>query len=228
MQAIGYIRVSTDEQRLSPQAQAQAIQTYAHSHQIEILAIAFDHGLSGATPIPHRPGLALALSLTQKHRASLLIAKHDRLARDPLIALTVERSLPKGASLLSADGTGNGNDPNAQFMRGIIREVASLERALIRQRTKSALAILAQKGKRNGTIPYGYTLSQTEHNTLIPDPREQAAIALITSLDAQGYSLRAIVRTLASRGIKSRKGTPLGLTQVARILAASHPRKEAS
>lgn len=50
------------------------------------------------------------------------------------------------------------------------------------------------------------------------DPAEQGVIAVVRDLRASGLSQRAIVRELALRGVVSRGGRPLVLSQVQRLL----------
>jgi hypothetical protein len=54
--------------------------------------------------------------------------------------------------------------------------------------------------------------------TLESDPAEQGVIAVVGALRNAGMSQRAIVRELAARGIVSRGGRPLALSQVQRLL----------
>jgi hypothetical protein len=73
-------------------------------------------------------------------------------------------------------------------------------------------------GRCTQTVPYGYAADAS--GRLTPDAREQAVIAAVRALRAAGTSLRGVVAGLAARGMVSRAGTPLGLSQVARIASA--------
>ena len=64
-------------------------------------------------------------------------------------------------------------------------------------------------------MPYGFTADAA--GKLAPDAAEQAVIAQVRALRAAGLSLRGIVAELGRVGIVSRVGTPLALTQVARM-----------
>ncbi len=84
----------------------------------------------------------------------LLVAKRDRLARDVVVAAMVDRLAERhGARVLAADGTGNGDGPEAMLMRGIVDVFAQYERALIRARTKAALAVKAVARRADGRRP---------------------------------------------------------------------------
>lgn len=72
----------------------------------------------------------------------LVAAKRDRLARDVLTAALVERLCElKGGRIQTADGTGNVDGPEAALIRTLLDAFAAYERALIRARTKAALAV---------------------------------------------------------------------------------------
>jgi len=63
-----------------------------------------------------------ALAALKEHNASvLLVAKRDRLARDVLVAAMVERLAERtGARVVAADGTAEGDGPEAVLMRRIV------------------------------------------------------------------------------------------------------------
>lgn len=222
--AIGYVRVSTDEQRLGPEAQRASIEAWAAREGVQVAAWHADHGVSGATPIEGRPGLCGALAALRAEGAGVLaVAKRDRVARDVVIAAMVERATTAaGARLASADGTGNGDTPADAFMRTVIDGAAAYERGLIRARTTAALAAKAARGERTGEMAYGYRLA-ADGIRIEPDDAEQAVLAAVRELRAAGLAHRAVVRVLADRGLASRAGRPFGQTQVARMLARMAP-----
>jgi len=102
-------------------------------------------------------------------------------------------------------------------MRTVIDGAAAYERGLIRARTKAALAAKAAKGERTGEIAYGFRLA-LDGTHVEQDAAEQGVISVVCELRGAGLSQRAIVRELTSRGIVSRGGRPLALSQVQRLL----------
>jgi DNA invertase Pin-like site-specific DNA recombinase len=215
--AVAYLRVSTDEQKLGPEAQRATIETWAAREGVSVVAWHVDAGVSGGLDLGDRPALAAALADLRAARAGVLVvAKRDRLARDVAIAATVEKAVAAaGAKVVSADGAGNGDTPADAFMRTLLDGAAAYERALIRARTKAALAAKRARGERAGEVPYGY--SADDAGRLSPNPAEQEVLAVVRDLRAAGLSLRAIVGALADRGLVSRAGSAFGLTQVARM-----------
>lgn len=217
--AIAYLRCSkSTEQHLSPAAQRSQIEAFAAREGLVIVAWFCDDGVSGGADVTQRPALLSALSDLRVHGAgTLLVLRRDRLARDTYIALTIERAAAAaGARILAADGAGNGDDPSAVLLRGMLDLFASHERAMIKARTRAALATKKARGERVGTVPYGY--SADPEGKLVPNAAEQGVIACIRELRAAGLSLRAIEAELAKRGIVSRSGQhPLALPTICKL-----------
>ena len=71
----------------------------------------------------------------------LAVAKRDRRARDPKIAAGIQKTVERGgARVIAADGAGNGDSASDAFFRCILDAAAKYERAMIRHRTRAALA----------------------------------------------------------------------------------------
>jgi len=219
MRALAYLRVSTDEQRLGPEAQRTAIEAWAAREGVAIVGWFVDQGVSGGSELDARPALVEALTQLRVTKAGrLLVAKRDR--REVAVAALIDRAVHKaGAVVVSADGVGNGTAAEDSLMRTMLDAIAAYERALIRQRTRLALAERKKKGKRVGTVPYGFELAAD--GLLTKNEPEQVVIALVRRLRAEGLSQRAIVSRLAAEGVVSRAGRPLQQTQVGRILHAA-------
>lgn len=218
---VGYLRVSTEDQNLGPDAQRAALERWCSANGAELVAVHEDHGVSGGAALEKRVALMTALDALVEHGAGvLLVAKRDRLARDAVLAAMIERLAERsGARVQSADGVGNGEGPEAQLMRGIVDLFAQYERALIRSRTKAALAVKKAKGERTGGAgaePFGFrTAADGVH--LEPHPEEQAAVAAVRTLRAEGMSIRAIAERLNLNGTPAR-GSRWHATTVANVL----------
>lgn len=219
--AVGYLRVSTDEQKLGPEAQRAAIEAWAQREGVSMVAWHVDAGVSGGSDLADRPALVAALGELRAVRAGVLvIAKRDRLARDVAVAATIERAAKAcGAKVMSADGTANGDTAADGFMRAMLDAAAAYERALIRARTSAALQAKRAKGERAGAVPYGFTADAS--GRLSPCEAEQSVIAIVRELRAAGMPLRAVVIELARKGLASRTGRAFQLTQIARMAKAA-------
>jgi len=206
--AIGYVRVSTDSQADSGAGQAaqrQAIETFAKANGLTITAWHEDAGVSGAAAIEDRPGLVAALAGLRRGDV-LVVAKRDRLARDTFAAMTIERTVAKRrASVMSADGIGNGDGAADAFLRSILDATAAFERSLIAGRTRAALAAKRRAGERVGQIPFGWTLD--EDGRLVEVAAEQKVLADIIACRQAGMSLRAIAKILTTSNVPTQAGT---------------------
>jgi site-specific DNA recombinase len=205
--AIAYVRVSTDEQRLGPEAQRSAIVAWASREGVQVSAWHEDVGVSGGSELETRAGLIAALGELRAESAGVLVvARRDRLARDVAVAIAIEKAVVRsGARIVSADGVANGESAADDFLRTILDAAAAYERALIRARTKAALAVKKSNGFRVGSIPLGYRLG-ADGRTLERCEREQAIARQARAFRERGLSLRAIARELTSHGLHPRSG----------------------
>ena len=102
----------------------------------------FNEVESGKWTDGDRPQLAAALDYVKKHKATLVIAKLDRLARNAEFLLRLQNS---GADFVACDC------PTAdRFTVGVLALVAQRERELISERTRLGLAAVRASGKKLG------------------------------------------------------------------------------
>ena len=202
-----YTRVSSDEQAASGlglAAQVAACESFAAKAGHIVTGLHTDAGVSGAASLEDRPGLMAAVACLRKGDA-LVIAKRCRLGRDQMAILMIEKAVSrKGAVVLSADGVGNSDDPTGQLMKGIVDQFAIYERAMIRSRTRAALAAKRRAGRLTGEVPFGWNVDAEGNLIAVAD--EQAIIAKINELRQAGVSLRKIAGILTDAGIVTKKG----------------------
>lgn len=202
-----YCRVSTDEQAASGlglAAQMAACEAFAAKAGHTIAACHTDAGISGAAGLEDRPGLMAAIAGLRRGDA-LVIAKRCRLGRDQMAILMIEKAVArKGATVLSADGIGNADDPASQFMKNVIDAASVYERGLIRSRTKAALAAKRRAGRITGEVPFGWTVDAD--GNLIEQADEQNVLRIIRELRDAGVSLRKIASILTDAGHVTKKG----------------------
>jgi DNA invertase Pin-like site-specific DNA recombinase len=209
-----YVRVSTDEQKLSPSAQLEELQAYAAKHQLQIAGTFQDVGVSGAAELADCPGLLAAIAKVQEVKAgSLLVVRLDRLARDVRKATMVEVLLDKaGAKLLLVDGS-NADDPMAQMTRMFQSWMAQQERALIATRTKAAINELERQNKRfSRHAPYGSAFD--EDGNIVDNDQEQAGLKIILDLASKGLGPTAIANKLTDKGFRARTGAKFNAATV--------------
>lgn len=220
LRVVGYIRVSTDDQQLGPEAQRLALDAWCVRHGAELVACFSDIGVSGAAPIEKRPGLLDALdALADLDAGILLAAKRDRLARDAMLAAMIERLVERGGGAVrTADDAGVGDGPEAALFRGILDCFAQYERGVIRARTRAALAVKRGRGEKTGhCAAYGLRLA-ADGAHLEADEREAGAVQAALSLRASGLSLRAIGSRLAAEGLHPRAGGAWQAKTISRMI----------
>jgi DNA invertase Pin-like site-specific DNA recombinase len=196
-QFVAYFRVSTARQGqsgLGLEAQQQAVKQYLNGGNWQILA-EFTEVESGKRS-SNRPKLAEAIELCKKHKATLIIAKLDRLARNVHF---ISGLMESGIEFIAVD------NPNAnRLMLHLLAAFAEHEREQISQRTKDALAAAKARGVKLGK--HSIILSQQNH-----DRAMDFALSLQPVLDAirsEGYTTtRSICEQLNLRGVPTYGGS---------------------
>jgi len=202
MKAIGYARVSTEEQArdgISLENQKAKIQAYCELNDLELIEIIEDAGKSGKDL--NREGAQTLLGRIRGHQiGAVVVYKLDRLSRrvkDTLILMDlIER---KSVSFHSITEKIDTKSAMGKFFLNIMASMNQWERDTISERTRDALQHKIKKGERAGQIPYGWTLAE-DNKTLVENHQEQEAISLIQRLNEKGYSYRAICRELTKGG----------------------------
>lgn len=208
MKYIIYLRVSTDQQTqsgLGIEAQRQMCLSYIKQNPFPETPLEYvDEGYSGALELDKRPALLEAISQLDKGDI-LLIAKRDRIGRDPIVNAMIERAVDrKKARLVSASGdVRDDNDPSSILMKRMVDAFSEYERLIIGARTKAAMQVKMKKGENTGYIPYGYRLSD-DRVLIEKDDDEQKNINAIIALRDSGTTYRGIADELTKRKIYTR------------------------
>ena len=217
--AVAYVRVSDEDQKLSPEAQRKDLEACAEKNGWRIVQWCAD-AITGKTELDERPGLAEALVAIKTHKAGvLLVLKRDRLARDAVVAGLIDREIARaGAVVYCADGMGNGDAPAEVFMRRILDAAAELERKMISLRTIRGLKVKQARGEMTGKPHYGTRLS-ADGKHLEPEKIEEAMMIEAVSLYDTGlYGVKSIAAILSQAGYRNRAGKPLAGETVRRML----------
>lgn len=192
MKAIGYMRVSTQEQAdsgLGLEAQRATIQAEADRRGWSVVWIV-DEGYSGKSLV--RPGVTEALRLLAAHKADALVtSKLDRLSRSVVdFANTLTLAKKQGWSVVLLDLGVDTTTPSGKLMAGVMAQFAEYERELIAQRTREALAAAKARGQRLGR----------------PRATSDAVVAQVVALNQTGLSVRQIASTLNASSVPTTRG----------------------
>lgn len=221
MKAIGYIRVSTEDQAregVSLEAQEAKIRAWADFNGYDEVEIFKDAGISGSS-MDKRPALQAALKAVGKGDA-LIIYSLSRLARSTKDTLEISEQLQtKGADLVSLSEKIDTTSAAGKMVFRMLAVLAEFERDQIAERTKTAMSHKKTKGERVGAIPFGFRLLD-DGKTLEEHPKEQEVIQAARELHVAGMSLRVIASGLSAKGFKARNGKDFEAQQVKRMLAA--------
>lgn len=208
MKAIGYIRVSTEEQAqvgISLMAQDARIRAWAMANEAEMLGVHSDEGISGYK-INNRPGLQAAVDEACREKAALVVHSLSRLCRNTREALELSDRLARcGADLVSLSEKIDTCTAAGKMVFRLLSVLAEFERDLVAERTRTAMAYARSQNRCIGNIPYGYD-KDTKKGLLVENDREQEVLRLIRTQRERGLSLREIGRELADRGIRTKSG----------------------
>jgi DNA invertase Pin-like site-specific DNA recombinase len=203
--AIGYIRVSTAEQGdsgLGLEAQRRAIADYCRSRRWTLVRVEQDVTSGASTNGRH--GLADALAAIRSGEAgTLIVAKLDRLSRSVSdFAHLLDDARREGWNLAVLDLGVDLSTPQGEAMANMTATFAQLERRLIGERTKAALAVRKSQGVRLGRARW-----------IVPEVRHR-----IHQLRAEGLTMQGIADLLNAEGEPTAQGGRWRPSTIDRVL----------
>jgi DNA invertase Pin-like site-specific DNA recombinase len=212
---VTYLRVSTarqGESGLGLDAQRTTVEAFAGQHGGVIVA---QHVEVESGKRSDRPELAKALAAAKKAKATLLIAKLDRLARNVAF---IANLMDAGVDFVAVD------QPFASRLTlHILAAVAEDEARRTSERTKAALAAAKARGVKLGS-PRAVETSAIARaaRSAYANKANASTRAVIREIQGAGIStLAGIAKTLEARGVRTPRGnTTWQPTQVARLIAA--------
>jgi DNA invertase Pin-like site-specific DNA recombinase len=219
---ISYVRVSTARQGLSGlglEAQHEAVARYLNGEHWSLIqeVVEIESGKRN-----DRPAIAEALRLCRLHRATLIIAKLDRLARNVHFISSLMES---GVEFIAVDF------PQANRLTvHILAAVAEHEAVMISARTKAALAAAKARGVilggQRGSLDRMKIIGRKGNVASAVARRKTAAmrnedlLPVICDIRTAGETTPGqIAHALNARGITAARGGTWGAVQVRRILA---------
>ena len=195
MEALGYVRVSTEEQAregVSLAAQEARLRAYCTAAGLTLVDIMRDEGVSASKPLEKRPaGLALLRALARKQARHVVVVTLDRMFRSTVDCLSTVQIWDRagiglhlvdhgGQSIATATAVG-------RMFLTMLAGFAEMERRLNGERTAAALR--HKKGKRQAysPTPYGFDREGdglVENATRADDCPAGAAVASAGELPA--------------------------------------------
>lgn len=207
-----YRRVSTNRQGMSGlglESQDETVRRYVTQQKGKVVG-EFVEVESGKKN--DRPQLTLALSECRRLKATLVVAKLDRLSRNAEFLLRLQNG---NVDFVCCDC------PNVdRFTVGILALVAQRERELISERTRSALQMAKKRGVRLGTrnpkrqvrlMVEGYRRQKVEFISKVRPIIEEIRLAGVTTL-------QGVADCLTRRGIPTRTGKTVWFPSTVRTI----------
>ncbi len=189
--AVAYYRVSTGRQGKSGLGlEAQQLAVYGYVYQNDFALIHEIRAVKSTRKV--RQGLLDAIAYCQKYKATLVVARLDRLGRD---VEEIARIVKSNIDIIVVD------NPHAnRFTIHILAAVAEETRRKISIDTKQALQVAKSRGKVLGSN--GKVLAQENRNKA--DEFILLIKPIIEDIQQQGYSsVRALAGELNRRRIKT-------------------------
>ena len=178
--------------------QEAAIRAYAKAHDIKLVKVFKEEGVSGTKDLADRPAFVAMMEALHSNGVKLVLVESlSRLARDLMIQESILHDLKRhGFQLVSvAEPDLCGDDPSRKLMRQIMGAFHEYEKQMIvvklrgaRQRTK------IKSGSCEGRKRYGFY------------PGEAETLKRIEELDASGETTTEIAKRLRAEGRKTRSG----------------------
>ncbi len=194
---VAYYRVSTDRQGesgLGLDAQRMAVARFIGPAPL----IAEFQEIESGKAHANRPKLAAALEECRRRRATLVIAKLDRLARDVHF---ISGLMKGGVDFVAVD-----MPAASPITIHILAAVAEHERLMISQRTKAALAEVKRRGEKQLGNPRWQDSLPAARAARQITPLPPELVHQITAHRAEGWTLRRIATHLDATGVPTPKG----------------------
>ncbi|MGH8083891.1 MAG: recombinase family protein [Lysobacter sp.] len=228
MRALGYIRVSTDEQAGSGHSMAmqpQRIRQWCDLHDFQLVDLIRDDGVSAGIALERRKGGAELLRRLRDGEADVVVVyKLDRLFRDSLDGLQFFRDIAAGPGIAVHSITEliDTSTPAGQLNLTIQLGLAQYERQVTAERNRAVSAHLRKQGRVYGTVPYGCI--EVDGNLYQhPDTwaqRERIVTLARTPARGRRLSLSQLAMTLRELGIPApRGGSEWSKTSVSRVVS---------
>lgn len=222
---IGYYRVSTKRQGrsgLGLEAQKEAVDAHVKQHGCVLIATYTEIETGKKDDLDNRPELRKAIAHAKRSKATLVVAKLDRLSRSVAV---IARMLSEGKVKFVACDNPEANELTIH----VLAAVAQHEVRAISQRTKDALAVAKSKGKLLGaTLPGAHKLNRAEQikgalaaaeaRRANADEAYEDIQEWMLAQRKEGQSLTAIADALNADGQTTRRGKPWNPMQVKRVL----------
>ena len=206
MTAFGYCRISVaNDEGVSLAHQRERIEAWAKANGHELAGIFVEVRSAGRAD--NRPELKRAMTAVCRNGGILVVYSLSRFSRSVRDTLALAEQLDRSnANLASLSENLDSSTAMGRMFFNLMSVLAEFERDQLRERTVNAMSHLRRHNRRiSNKIPMGYTLA-TDGTTLVPNSKEQAAIARMVQRRASGMTFATIARSMENEGVKTKAG----------------------
>ena len=242
--AVGYIRMSTDDQKNSPERQRDEVLALAKREGFEIIRWYEDLGISGGES-KNRPQFQnMMKDVSKREFKSILVYEPSRFTREDVLDANDHWKVLKkaGVSLVSVTKGEQRFDNLADLLTGTIEAHGNREELIkLADRSLSGRMKKAREGKLVGQVAFGYdreifdeqgkfvkrvpfydTFKRPAQWTakLVPsdDPEVLNAVRFMFESVVNGTPLRQISAELNKKGIRTRRNCLFGISDIRRYV----------
>jgi DNA invertase Pin-like site-specific DNA recombinase len=212
----GYIRTSTRDQTLGLVTQRKTIEQYCDSKGWELAGFEQDQASGRSTR--KRPGFARAQAACRSGSSEGIIASHvSRLSRSIVdLGMLLQDAERHGYTVVAVDIGCDTSSAQGQLIAGVLGSVAAWESAINSERTRAALGVLKNQGRKLGNDDFKGV--------------DQDTIDRICFLRASGLTFAAIADRLEAEGYEKPQGGRVWrgstISRILRREAARHKRED--
>jgi site-specific DNA recombinase len=205
--AIGYVRVSADQQAdsgLGLEAQEEKIRALADKQDLDLSSVIKDTGKSAKSF--KRPGMEQVLDLAKYGETdAVIVQKLDRLTRSVRdLADLLDLFAKKDVALVSVTEGLDTNTKAGRLVSEIMGVVAQWEDDDGVEKTSTAAQSIEKKVKRLGGVPIGYKVSDDGLHMIV-SKEERFVAGEIKRMRFRGKSYQAIADHLNEKKLRNRR-----------------------
>lgn len=243
--AVGYIRMSSDQQQDSPARQRRDVQELANRMGYEIIKWYEDHGLTGTESSKRKDFQKLLADAKAGSFCAVLLSEQSRMSREDIFDCMQHWRLFRdaGVSIITCQRGELKFDNLGGVITAIVDQYGAREESLkLADRVVSGKRLAVTRGQKQGGLPFGYdrevldesgrlmrrvTCHETfakpmNWSTRLVISRDQKAVEAVRFMFeslAGGASFGGVARELNRRGYLTMHGKRFNATTVRRIVS---------